>query len=88
MMKLKQKHQTILRIIIEEESIQSSGVRDVLVKHGEDISLVTVKRVLSEMTKMGALTVTGSGPATTYSISALGRIYADIDVTAYWIAAI
>lgn len=83
MIKLKGNQQYILRVIIEKESMRSSDVHDALVQRGVNIALITVKRALSQMVKMGVLTVTGSGPATTYTISALGRIYTDIDATVY-----
>lgn len=48
-----------------------------------DMSLVTVKRALSEMAKSGLLAVQGSGPSTAYSVSAFGRLNANIDARTY-----
>lgn len=45
--------------------------------------MVTIKRVLSELAANGIAIVSGSGRATVYSITTLGRIFADIDARAY-----
>ncbi|OHA15785.1 MAG: hypothetical protein A3A10_00090 [Candidatus Tagabacteria bacterium RIFCSPLOWO2_01_FULL_42_9] len=83
MMKISQKQQKIIGIFIERGTISSSEARDILLKMGESISLVTVKRALSEMTKAGILMTEGSGRATKYKISATGRIFAEIDAKKY-----
>lgn len=62
---------------------QSSRVHVALVKDGKDISLVTVKRALSKMSSQGILAVTGSGRATSYEITALGRISAVVNAHGY-----
>jgi len=82
-MKISQKQQKIIGIFIERGTISSSEARDILLKMGESISLVTVKRALSEMTKAGILMTEGSGRATKYKISATGRIFAEIDAKKY-----
>ena len=63
--------------------MQSSEIYSEMVKLGEDISLVTIKRTLSEMAVEGVLVSTGSGRSTSYNISAIGRIFADIDAKKY-----
>jgi fido (protein-threonine AMPylation protein)/predicted transcriptional regulator len=83
MMKISQKQQKIIGIFLEKGIISSSEARDALLKMGENISLVTVKRALSEMTKAGILITEGSGRATKYKISAVGRIFAEVDAQKY-----
>ncbi len=83
MLKLAEKQQKIIRIFLEKGKIQSSEAYENLVKAGEDISLVTVKRSLSEMANKGILIITGSGRSTSYEISPNGRIFADIDAGQY-----
>jgi Fic family protein len=83
MIDLSPKQQKILNIILEKSLIKSSIVREEMVKIGEKISLVTVKRVLSEMVSNGFLNTTGFGRATTYTITTLGRIIVDVDPKKY-----
>lgn len=83
MNKLSQKKQKIIAIILEKGAIQSSGIYSEMVKLGEDISLVTIKRTLSEMAGEGILISTGSGRSTSYNISVVGRIFAEIDAKKY-----
>jgi len=83
MKKISPKQQKVIRIFIEKGTMSSSETRDVFLKMGENISLVTVKRALSEMTKERTLITEGSGRATKYKISAIGRIFAEIDAKKY-----
>ena len=78
-----QKQQKILAILLEKEISQSSSVHAEMIKKGENISLVTVKRTLSEMASTGILDATGQGRRTSYTVSAIGRIFADIDPKKY-----
>ncbi len=54
-----------------------------MARSGEGVSLVTVKRMLSDMAVIGALKVIGSGRSTSYAVSALGRIFAEINAEEY-----
>ena len=84
MIKLDQKHRKILMIILERDAMQSSEIHTELVSRtGEDLSLVTIKRTLSDMVRGGAIVMAGSGRSTSYSISILGRIFAEVDAHAY-----
>lgn len=83
MQKISQKQQNIIAVFLERGFLSSSAVQAELAKKGAEISLVTVKRTLSEMVKLGLLASDGAGPATKYIASALGRLYADIDAKAY-----
>jgi Fic family protein/predicted transcriptional regulator len=82
MFKLNRREQNIITMLLRNESMQSSDIHDVL-KNKEEISLVTVKRTLSEMTDKGLLTVFGSGRSTGYQINSLGRIFSEIDAKEY-----
>jgi len=83
MNKLSQKQQKIIAIILGKGAMQSSDIYSEMVKSGEDISLVTIKRTLSEMASEGILISAGSGRSTNYNISAVGRIFAEIDAKKY-----
>lgn len=83
MIKLSQKQQKILDLILKNDSMQSSTVYAEMVNLGENISLVTVKRALSEMAQRGVIMATGSGRSTSYVISTIGRIFAEVDASKY-----
>lgn len=83
MLKIDQKQQKIIILFLENVTLSSSEAHAQLVKTGEDISLVTVKRILSLLTKRGALSVFGSGRRTSYGLATAGRIFADIDAKKY-----
>lgn len=83
MLKINSKIQKFIDIFLKNDPMSSSVVYSELVRLGEDISLVTVKRTLSLMTANGILAVSGSGRATTYEITVLGRIFANIDAGEY-----
>ncbi|MDP2665521.1 MAG: Fic family protein [bacterium] len=82
-MTISSREQKIITILLEQGSLQSSSIHEMLAKRGEDISLVTVKRALSDMAVRGILLASGSGRSSSYQVSVLGRIYADIDARAY-----
>lgn len=83
MIKIDQKQQKILEIVLKSGTISSSAVFSEIVKSGKKTSLVTVKRALSEMTGAGFLAATGSGPSRRYDVSPQGRLLADIDAKQY-----
>lgn len=83
MIKLSQKHQKIISIFLKTEAARSSEAHAEIVKSGEKVSLVTVKRSLSKLAEAGILTAVGSGRSAGYSISAVGRILAEIDAHEY-----
>lgn len=83
MIKLNKKQQKIIAIFLKKETIRSSEAHAELVKSGENVSLVTVKRTLSKLAEAGILTAVGSGRSAAYSISAAGRIFAEVDARAY-----
>lgn len=83
MVKLSQKQQKIILLLLEKGVLPSSQIRAEMIKTGESISLVTIKRALSEMARAGFLIVSGSGRSTNYILSAVGRAFADIDAKKY-----
>lgn len=83
MNKLPEKYQKIIRIFLERGGLQSSEVFEALQKKGVSISSVTVKRSLSDLTRMGFLEITGSGRSTSYRVTSTARVCADIDAQTY-----
>lgn len=83
MIKISQKQQNILKIILEIGTMQSSAVHEEILKRGDDLSLVSVKRALSEMAGLGLLIVSGSGRSTNYSTSNTARAFLDMDAKKY-----
>lgn len=83
MIKISQKQQKIITIILEKGASQSSSIHKELIKAGEDISLVTIKRALSEMIDRGLLAAIGSGRSLNYEATIAGRIFADINAKKY-----
>lgn len=83
MHKLSTKQQKIIEIFLIKGKAQSSELRKELIAVGEDVSLVTVKRALSELAKGGILEISGSGRSTGYSLTVSGRILANVDAKQY-----
>lgn len=83
MKQISPKQNKILLVLIEKFPLSSSAVHNELIKSGEKVSLVTVKRELSNLAGLGLLLVEGAGPATEYRPSARGRILADVDAKNY-----
>lgn len=77
------KEQRILEVFLKEDGLGSSDAHSRLLLTGMDSSLVTVKRDLSRMAAAGLLDISGKGRARVYRISALGRLFSDIDAAAY-----
>ena len=83
MIKLNQKQQKIISIILENGPSQSSDIYTEIMKDGEKTSLVTIKRELSKMTEDNILVMTGSGRSTGYKVSTTGRLFFEIDIKKY-----
>ncbi len=62
-------------------SLQSSDIHQAL--ESENISLVTIKRLLSELESLGVLAVSGSGRSTAYSVTTYGKLIFPIDAREY-----
>ena len=83
MRRLNQRQQRILGLLLSGENFSSSAVYAQLRGKEEKLSLVTVKRALSELSGLDLISSKGSGRATTYEISVPGRIHANVDAHAY-----
>lgn len=83
MLKLNHREQNVLAIFLTNKTFSSSEIFSQIVRTGENISLVTVKRLLSILAKKKALKVFGSGRSTEYSITSLGRIFVNINAKDY-----
>jgi hypothetical protein len=83
MTKLEQKQQKIIKLLLNGGLLASSNIHQKLIEIGEDVSLVTVKRILTQMVKDGLLNKSGAGRTTGYILSVKGRVLADIDAKEY-----
>ena len=84
MIQFSQKQQRVITIFLQHEKLSSSELHSEMTKNEADsVSQVTIKRMLSSLVRDGALTTTGAGRATTYSISPLGRTFAVVDAKEY-----
>ena len=83
MHKLSSKQQKIIEIFLKKGKMQSSDLYKKLATAGEEISLVTVKRALSELVEKGILEISGSGRSTSYELSISGRVLADVNAKEY-----
>lgn len=63
--------------------MRSSQVHDALVQSHHDVSLVTVKRLLSIMARAGFVAPSGAGRSTTYTVAVAGRLFLDLDAKQY-----
>mgnify|MGYP001566967233 FL=1 len=81
--KISKKQQEIIGILLERGNLSSPEIYETVLKMGEDVSLVTIKRALSEIVSDGLLEVEGAGRATKYKVSVLGRIFAEVDAKKY-----
>jgi len=82
MFKLSKREQNIAIILMKRKSMQSSDIHNAL-KDKEEVSLITVKRALSEMAGQGLLMVSGSGRSTSYQINSPGRVFSEIHAEEY-----
>lgn len=82
-MTIPKREQKIVDILLQQADLQSSDIHELLAKRGENVSLVTVKRALSDLATRGMLLASRSGRSSSYRVSLLGRICADIDAKAY-----
>lgn len=82
-MNISSREQKIISILLERGSLTSSEVHGEIVKRGEEISLVTVKRALSELVKRKLVALDGAGRSTAYHVSISGRVFADVNAHEY-----
>lgn len=77
------RQQKFLLVFLKKDSLSSSRAYEEITALEEAISLVTVKRTLSDMVKNDFLLETGSGRSTKYSIGIVGRLFADVNAKEY-----
>jgi Fic family protein len=77
------RERAILSILLQDGTISSSQIHERLFRSGEDVSLVTIKRELSQLLASGFLELKGSGRSTTYCLAHLGRVLTPVDAKAY-----
>src|SRR3989338_6911594 len=73
----------ILKIILEHGSLSSSKIHKEMLAGGNDISLITTKRTLSDLVNQRYILKAGAGRSIIYNISAIGRLFADINAKEY-----
>lgn len=83
MNKINEKQQKILLLFLQHRFLSSSEVHENLTKLGGDVSLVTIKRDLSQMAIAGLLITEGAGRSYSYGIGIAGRIFADVNAKNY-----
>ena len=83
MINLSQNQKAIIKVILEFGVVSSSKVHEAILSAGQDISLITTKRILAGLMNQHYLSKEGVGRATVYKISAIGRLFADINAKEY-----
>ncbi len=83
MIKINEKYQKILLLFLQRGFLSSSQVHENLKKIGEEVSLVTIKRDLSQMALDGLIIAEGAGRSYGYKIGIAGRIFANINARIY-----
>ena len=83
MVKIDQTQQKIIKLALYSDILSSSKIHQEITKAGEDVSLVTIKRMLSQMVKDGLLIKIGSGRTTSYATSVKGRALSEINAKEY-----
>ncbi len=81
--KLLKKQQGLIELILRKGKSSSSEAHSSLIASGHVVSLVTVKRALSDLVKHEVLKTVGSGRATAYDVSAAGRASIAFDAHVY-----
>lgn len=83
MLKINKKQQNLIAVLLKDGVLSSSEIHQQLLQSGQELSAITVKRLLTQMTDEGLLIKSGGGRSTGYAISAKGRIFANIDAKEY-----
>ena len=84
MIKFNQKEKKIIDIFLKgNKEMQSSAVYQEMMKLGEEMSQVTIKRLLSKMVDKDVLIMEGKGRSTVYKLNIKGRVFAEISAQEY-----
>ena len=73
----------IKEYLFKNKTGSSSDVHAYIVSNGEDVSLVTVKRALTDLKEQGLIAEEGAGPSTVYRLTIAGKATASVDARAY-----
>ena len=83
MMQFSPRQQKIILSLIQKGTMSSSLIHKEIAKKGDNASLVTIKRELSELVKQGYITISGAGRSVAYTVGTPGRIFSDINAREY-----
>ncbi|MFH1253576.1 MAG: Fic family protein [Candidatus Uhrbacteria bacterium] len=83
MLKLADKQQQIIAILLKNSPFSSSQIHLELEKFGEKTSLITTKRAVSKLVEQKILQTSGAGRSVVYTLNILGRTLADVDAKEY-----
>lgn len=81
--KISQKQQKLLLLFLQHTSLSSSEAHGLVSKEGVGWSLVSIKRELSSMNKIGLIAAEGQGRSRVYRISTPGRLFAFVEAGNY-----
>lgn len=82
---LNTRQQSVLEALLKESGgpLQSSEIHQKITIQGVVISQLTIKRLLSELTSLGLVGMSGGGRSISYKITSFGRFIFPIDSKAY-----
>jgi Fic family protein len=83
MLKLANKQQQIIAVLLKDSPISSSQIHLELEKTGDKTSLITTKRAISKSVEQKILQSSGAGRSIVYSLNILGRTLADVNAKEY-----
>ena len=83
MKKLNQRESKIIEIVRKLGNAKSSDIHKNISLVGDDVSLVTVKRLLSDMQKEKILSSSGAGRSTAYFLSNYGKLISNTEASVY-----
>jgi len=78
MNQINQNQQFILSVLLQKDELQSSEIHKHILKSDIKISLVTVKRELTEIKSQKLINQSGAGRYIKYSISTIGRLLSNV----------
>ncbi len=82
-MNLTRREEKIISILIKNEPMSSSDIYNKIINLQEDVSLTTIKRVLSKMVEKNLLLIQGAGRSTKYVVYTPGRVFLSMDANDY-----
>ena len=83
MVQISQRQQKILLLMLDRGVKTTSTIQAEIVRGGDIVSLVTIKREIKKMLKKGLLLPRGSGRSRSYEVSTLAKIFINIPARTY-----